>query len=442
MWDAIDLSSSADKLEVTWPSFSYTTFDLVGSDKLSDKCSKLALGGSVQLSILSGLARVSGPCSYLKSSGVFGTGESCVHICCYHRTASKSLTQQLNNAKPLNGSLPLVATHIVSQIQYGADATFTLSGKTRFPRQLDVLSDKLVDVLSSPSDDFDDDRDCIFDVIDCKFDANFHLPKGVCAPTTYREALDFAKSFARYLKEGIDKDVDGRPLGVPCQVWFYPLVLLDGGEKAPVLYYHVTDDDDATDFLQLMERYDDMTAQANDLLADPMTDTLIPFKPKITRFLTQLCLYRPKLVRQLREKIVDIRSARFNTDDDDGGDLLYSLYEDVVNSPFNPDRLQRWLDDKQHELLIMKKFVSKFWTAHKQRLIQFPSKEELMDQVNNYAQCYHLIFTSLANLEPLLEAMEATDEIEFVKEVSSLSSVEDIWCRQPSIVEFVVRLTK
>ena len=426
MWDY------TNDLQVIWPPFSYTTFDLVGSDKLSDKCSKLALGGSVQLSILSGLANVSGPCSYLKSNGVFGSGESCVHICCYHRTASKSLAGKLNNP---NSST--TATHIVSQIQYGADATFTLSGKTLYPGQLDVLSDKLVDILSSPSDENEEEEEedvYKLDAIDCKFDANFDLPKGVNAPTTYREAVHFGRNFARYLREGIDKDSDGKHLGVPCQVWFYPLVLLD--DQAPVLYYHVTDDDDANDFLQLMERYDEMTAQANDLLADPLTDILIPYKPKITRFLTQLCLYRPKLLRQLKEKIVDIRSGRFGEDED----LLYSLYEDVVNSHFNPDRLQKWLNDKEHELKMMKKFISKFWTAHKNRLLQFPSRQELIEQSTTYPHCYHLIFTSLADREPLIEAMEAMQDIQFVNEVSTVSSTEEIWCKQPAVVDFVVNI--
>jgi hypothetical protein len=105
---------------------------LISSDRLSDKLKDLNVNGSLQISILGGLIELKGSSSYLnKKKGT--CRESSIYVKFHYTTAVKSLTMdQLDENKIRypeilkNGKIGQ-ATHVVTQIQYGAEATFTFT---------------------------------------------------------------------------------------------------------------------------------------------------------------------------------------------------------------------------------------------------------------------------------------------------------------------------
>jgi hypothetical protein len=140
------------------------------------------------------------------------------------------------------------ATHVVTQIQYGAEATFTFSQQLKETDDEQKVSARLAasgknllralegkveingDVKPSEKHNETD--------ISCHFEGNFQLSKQDNAPTTYEEAVQFGSGFTKTLSDSIAKDsADGnKPLGVPCFVGLYPLVLVPGFEGAKVLH--------------------------------------------------------------------------------------------------------------------------------------------------------------------------------------------------------------
>ena len=154
-WDETDLK----KLEVK--STSGTNFFLTASNKRSEKMSELKLTGSLKLSLLSGLIEAEGSASYLNSSN--NSDEECyVHVHCEMLTKTKSLTQEhhlgkgkITHIKTLVESETIKkATHVVSQVQYGASATFTFKA-TKSQQKSDInlqgklagAANKLIKVL-------------------------------------------------------------------------------------------------------------------------------------------------------------------------------------------------------------------------------------------------------------------------------------------------------
>ena len=82
---------------------------------------------------------------------------------------------------------------------------------------------------------------------------------------------------------------------------------------------------------------------------------------------------------------------------------LKQLYQDNVSSPFNPKRLRKWIEDKHFELDLLKKMKGKFWSSTVKRNISSSTTQQVT------TASLQFVFTSLADAEPLLEAMEQPD---------------------------------
>ena len=106
---------------------------IIASDKLTEKFEKLKVNGSLQISILGGnIELAEGLANYLNKKRT-NTRQSSIHVKFQYNTAIKKLTMDQLDESNLNyphlqtsgwiGS----ATHVVTQIQYGAEATFTFT---------------------------------------------------------------------------------------------------------------------------------------------------------------------------------------------------------------------------------------------------------------------------------------------------------------------------
>jgi hypothetical protein len=116
---------------------------------------------------------------------------------------------------------------IVIKIQHDVDATFNFTKHLEEKISLNICAENLLKILSGSADA----DGSISEIksgnelnIQCHFESDLLLPCNVKAPTTYREAMEFAKNFTQILSDSISKDTRNQPVGVPCVVWLHPLV--------------------------------------------------------------------------------------------------------------------------------------------------------------------------------------------------------------------------
>ena len=106
---------------------------IIASDKLTEKFEKLKVNGSLQISILGGnIELAEGLANYLNKKRT-NTRQSSIHVKFQYNTAIKELTMdQLDDSNlnyphlQRNGRIGS-ATHVVTQIQYGAEAILTFT---------------------------------------------------------------------------------------------------------------------------------------------------------------------------------------------------------------------------------------------------------------------------------------------------------------------------
>ena len=181
-----------------------------------------------------------------------------------------------------------------------------------------------------------------------------------------------------------------------------------------------------------MDDLDEITAKANDLMKDPLVKQLKVFENKIKEFKRFTDSYKIELERQLKEIIVRIRSSN-GTNIDQRIDELKKYDDKNSSSPFEPKRLKKWYLCKYQELCLIKRLHIPFSTCD-EKLMIFPSKEKIIDQIFAGRASIHFVYTSLANSEPLLDAMKHKSE-----NASLLDGNPQLWYIKDGMHEFLVR---
>ncbi len=418
-----------------------TEFSIIASDKLTEKFDKLNLSGSLQISILGGNIELSeGSANYLKKKRT-NTRQSSIHIKFQYKTAIKELTMDQLHDSNLNyphlqksgriGS----ATHVVTQIQYGAEATFTFTktlseteDEQEVNGQLKLGAEQFLKCLQGNVKSGGELED-IFkgkeNNIECHFRGDFQLHPNIQTPTTYEEAIEFAKKFIQLATESVAKDTDGnQPLGIPISVSLYPLVLMKDALNAPALRYEITQSL-ASECVRIMQNYEDVEDKVYYMLEDPLVKKLSPFQKKLKRFQQYLTTFLAELKLKLGEMVVDIRSGKAKVDSFE--QLLNRLNDQ--HFPFNVNHLDGWMKQKHKELCMIKRFQDEAQNkiTNRDKVNFFPSTEKLQEQMTKFPVefGFELTITSLAREEKFFEQLN--QPLKFTSEISATDSNDELW---------------
>jgi hypothetical protein len=111
------------------------------------------------------------------------------------------------------------ATHVVTQIQYGAEAILTFTktlneteDEQEVNGQLKLGAEKFIKCLKGNANvggDLEDNFKEKENNVECHFQSDFQFPPNIQTPTTYEEAIEFAKKFIQLSTESVAKDKDG-----------------------------------------------------------------------------------------------------------------------------------------------------------------------------------------------------------------------------------------
>ena len=447
LWNDLD-DSSLEPRETNEISFNSLT-----SNKWCEKVSESRLDTSMAFSLLGELVTAEGSASYLNGNST-SVSECSVHAHykCFTRTKSLKMENHLAPGKINYIDVAKLgadgkATHFISSILYGASATLTLkANKTQSTKtsdiqnKLQVSAQQLMEKGLNGQFDIEliKNKEKSEDYFECRFQSEgFALEPDMSLPGDVGQvAAANSNSFNAFLNffrvlngKNISKDKDGKPLGVAQRLWLTPLVRLEGCKNTAPVYYPLKNAENIlSDFASLMDKFDELMVKAIDLQNDPTAKKLTVFHDKIDRFVDKIRQKRLNLRQKIKNKIVKIRSNHSASID-----LLKELYQKVLNSPFNPQHLTKWIDeDKTAELERIKGFINQLsQSISEDKLVILPTKQEVTKIITNESKptSVHFVFTSLADKELLLDAMEA-------KNPSKIDPQKDD--RQNGVVEFVV----
>ncbi|XP_046462593.1 uncharacterized protein LOC124208763 [Daphnia pulex] len=426
-------------------------YSLIAPGLLSDKFQELNVNGSLQICILTGMVEPKGPASYLiKKKATYR--ESSVHVKCYCNTAIRQVpANQLEDNKNSFANISKIgrnatATHVVSQIQYGSESTFTLTKRFKDAKdgqkvddQLAACGSHLLDVLKGNAMASNGTKSDV----ECHFQADFQLPKNVKAPTTYEEAVKFAghNKLSQVASDAMGRDASAgnEPLGVPCIIWLYPLVLLPGSEAAPAVKYEINRTL-ASECVRHVQDYDQVQDRLDDMLKDPLVAKLSPLHGKLTHFREHFNSFREDLNQKLREMVLNIRC---------GLDTVPSFKKFLIRFgsegfAFNPKYLLRWMDEKDKELCAMRKFTDQIDThqlEYTDKVMLFPVTEMLRKQTGKFTVrfAYQLVFASLARPEPFLDMIkDKTLDSDFTNDIPEAPADNNdvnLWCEDKGAIK-------
>ena len=396
----------------------HTTCTVIASDRLSEKLKKLKVDGSLQISILSGLLDIKGSANFLNKNPI-NPSESIVHVRCHHRTVVKSLTNdQLSKGKVRYADFSSrpgfnhSATHIITEIQYGSESTFTFWNRRDSTQDKQTIDDRLascaseiVNLLIGKTLLVDNPHMIDDNIIECRFESDFKLPDDVSPPTNLKESLMFASQFNKILSRSMIRTVDNEPFGVSCLISLYPLVNLSAVDSVPRLRQEISNTV-ASRCVRLMEDYEDMEDEIESLLKDPLMAKLNPPFEKLRVFQQHFDAFRSDFKAKLRTMLITIRSGC-----EDIGTLnqLLKRFENQKFT-FNPHRLGLWLREKHEELCMVQRFQDQITSLklNQDRIVVFPNHRLLREQMATCTvrETFQFVFTSLARSETLLAHME------------------------------------
>ncbi|EFX67155.1 hypothetical protein DAPPUDRAFT_331294 [Daphnia pulex] len=282
-WNEIDMKN------VTTSRNPHTEFSLQTSDKLKEKFDELKTNISLQISIRSDNYKLDGSAEDLEKKK---NNRPSVKATLLLHTAVKELT--MGQLEECNLRYPLIkttgrianATHVVTQIQYGATATFT---------------------FTKPDGETEENEQQV--------NWRFQTPDDVTPPTTYEGAIEFAEKIFRCASDWMERNPldNNQPLGVPITVSLYPLVLLKNAKDALTLRHQISPVM-ASEWFLFMQDYKEVGNELNDTIKDPLMEKLSPLTKKLQLFQQSLESFLAKLKIKLGEIAADIRSGRTTED--------------------------------------------------------------------------------------------------------------------------------
>ncbi|XP_061086596.1 neoverrucotoxin subunit beta-like [Conger conger] len=408
-----------------------THLDVSTSDSLSEKSRLIDISSSLKVSFLAGLVGVGvgGSGSYLKDT--LSSMRQCRATIHYKQTTEfKELAMtQLGNVIYPEVFDQKNATHVVTGVLYGAEVFMVFDQmasneeeKQDIQGKVNLFIQKLpgVDVSSSGNLRLEVKEKKKVQKFSCTFHGDFALLHN---PSTYEEAVHLYKQLPELMGDGSE--------AVPVKILLYPLMKLD--QRAAQLVTKISENlevDVEVTMGQLHEaqmRADDAIQRCEAIKVTDLTENLVKFK-------NILATYKDTLQNNLSKLLPAIRGGT------EGEEKLVAMLKFINESSFTPDKMRKWLDDKESEVKVLESYTN----CLKEFDIVPPGPEltaVLSDPKLKHVYAFNL--TSLKEEEPYLSnlfeclASEEFRKMQNITVAQELSFKEEaqLWFSDPQISE-------
>ncbi|KAM4538029.1 stonustoxin subunit alpha-like [Fundulus diaphanus] len=371
-----------------------SSYHVTASDSFESKSSLLDVNVSLKASILGGLVEFGGSASYLNDKKRF-KNQSRITLQYKATTTYEhlSLSHLQKTDLDARGYKPnLSATHVVTGILYGANAFFVFDSekldssnlqKIGVTAELAINKIPIFSFEAKVKVELSDEEKAVTNKFSCKFYGDLILDKN---PATFEDAV---KTYSR-LPELLGKSGEN---SIPIKVWLTPLKDLDPSASELLGDFSVGLVRKATDTLESIK---EMEMRCNEALDEKVVESLPLLHKKFRRF-RDLCTDYTTMLRQtIQKKIPLIREGK------DDEKSVEKLFDDHKKSPFSEEHLDKWLDNAEREVNIIKSCVDIMEGVSIVPDESALDREALASGVKS-ALCY--VFTSVETDDPFTQQM-------------------------------------
>ncbi|XP_007573619.1 stonustoxin subunit alpha-like isoform X2 [Poecilia formosa] len=371
-----------------------SSYHVTASDTLESKSSLLDVNVSLKASILGGLIEVGGSASYLNDKKKF-KNQSRITLqykatTTYEHLSLSHIEKKELDAKSFNPNLS--ATHVATGILYGANAFFVFDSEKLDSSSLQKIGTSAELAINKiPGFSFEakvkveltDEEKAATNKFSCKFYGDLILDKN---PATFEDAV---KTYSR-LPELLGKNGEN---SVPIKVWLTPLKDLEPSASELMGDFSVGLVRKATDTLESIR---EMEMRCNEALDEKVVECFPELYKKFKRF-HDLCNDYTTMLRQTMQKKIPL--IREGKEDEKS---VEKLLDDHKKSPFSEEYLDKWLDNGEREINIIKSCADIMEGIKTVPDESDLDREALAAGVEN-ALCF--VFTSVETDDPFTEQM-------------------------------------
>lgn len=422
MWEEEVLQGST--VESSQPS---SAFEIIASDSIEDKSDLLDVEASLKASFLGGLVEVGGSAKYLNDTKKF-KNQSRVTLQYKATTTFKQLMTNLGTKHVEYSELfeNIQATHVVIGILYGANAFFVFdSDKADSSNVQDIQGSMEAVIKKIPSVEISgrgavqltSEETAITNNFSCKFHGDFFLASN---PTTFEDAVQTYQQLPQMM---------GKENTVPMTVWLVPLT--NFYSKAPKLVA-----DSSTPILRkvrnTLEAIRQLEMRCNDSLEDKIVTMFPQIKKKLSNFQKFCNNYMLNLRQTIAKKLLSYRSG-----EEDESSLL-KVFEDNLNSPFNIDNLNEWMECEEREINVIRSCMD-IIEGVKPKIVSGQSDlyRDLLDSQVQHALCFG--FTYVTDRDPYLTVLSdfLDSPTKWIKPKDLKPPVRDYWYASDDLPEMM-----
>uniref|UniRef100_A0A8C6TXQ3 SNTX thioredoxin-like domain-containing protein n=1 Tax=Neogobius melanostomus TaxID=47308 RepID=A0A8C6TXQ3_9GOBI len=324
-------SQTLQSLTVKQPQRS-SHFDISASDSTKDSSFNLNVDASLKLSFMSGLIEVGGSANYLNNKKE--SKNQCRVTLQYQATThfeQLSLTaevcEKIKSSEIIEKGL---ATHVVTGIEYGANAFFVFDSQKVESSNIQTVKGQMeVTIKKIPTVEISGEA---------KFYGDFLLEKN---PATFEAAVQTYVDLPKLLMGADGKEAVKT---VPLKVWLLPLevfTLTPAPVTKGISVGLVLEAEDT------LEELNSITMRCNDCLSVSAVGKFPQLQQPLHKFYKLCNYYSVELQRQMAETCPAIREGTVSES------VLRALFEERHTFPFSQDKLTQWLQDKERELNVV-----------------------------------------------------------------------------------------
>lgn len=284
-------------------------------------------------------------------------------------------------------------THVVTGILYGANAFFVFDSKKLESSSVQNITANMYTAIKKiPSFDLEAKVDvklskeekAVTNEFSCRFYGDFILDSN---PATFEDAVKTYSQLPKLLRENGEKTV-------PVKVWLTPLKNLDPTAeeiKGDICVGLLRKAENALEIIKEMEM------RCNDSLDEDVVHSFPQIQKKLSSF-QNLCKDHAKKLRQaMEEKVPAIREGK------EDERALKKLFDDQEKSPFSLENLDKWLDNTEREINVIRSFVEAMKGL---KITKDKSEFDRVILAQDVEDVLCFVFTSVETDDPYLEQME------------------------------------
>ena len=324
--------------------------EMISGDSIGSKSSKMDIDANLKLSFLGGLVSVSGSAKFLHDK-TSSSRQSRVTLQYKCTSRFEQLTMDfqdkelMQNTEQVFSSKISIATHIVTGVEYGADAFFVfdkeVSENEEFKEvhgSMQAAIKGLVSVTGEASVGMEEKETKEASNFKCTFYGDVQLERN---PITFKEAIQVYNNLPSIIGT---HSTDDRT--VPKKVWLAPLSWFDS--KAACLVREISENliDDAQKYL---DEFDEIRRNGITLkMSTSSCDAMRNISKQVSRFLDLLDKHVNTFKHDLALLLPEIRGKGKEEAE------LATLLQKISAPPYDFASLHNWVDRKIGEVKVLK----------------------------------------------------------------------------------------